>query len=133
MVADTGAHAYICPHPALPRPCHAACSGEPKYLLDKLSAAQRAKPDAVCRRLGDVQEIQEAEIAEQRRMAAALRAEFQGKQPAPGGAPPTEEDMFWDYGQSAAPQPPPAQPQRTQVCLCVSPGDMCVEAKAAAC
>jgi hypothetical protein len=82
-----------------------------------VTPVRRAIPDAVCHRPAFVQEIQEAEIAEQRRMAAALRAEFQAKQPAPGGAPPTEEEMFWDYGQSSAPQPPPTQPQRTQVTL----------------
>jgi len=94
-------------------------------------------------RVRSPQKIQQDEIAEQKRMAAALKAEFAAKkaaeaarkQAAPsgyaavacGGAA-AEEEMFWEYGQSQAalqqqsqqqqPLPSPPPQQRPQVRLC---------------
>lgn len=90
------------------------------------------------------QKIQQDEIAEQKRMAAALKAEFAAKkaaeaarkQAAPSGyaavasgrGAATEEEMFWEYGQSQValqqqsqqqqPLPSPPPQQRPQVRLC---------------
>lgn len=93
--------------------------------------------DLFCHR--NLQKIQEAEIAEQKRMAAVLKAEFAAKkaaeaarkQAAPSGYAAVAggggdgggneaEELFWDYGNASravAPQPSPPPPQRPQVRL----------------